>query len=100
MLAASRADPILLVGDLLQPDDAHPVQRFLNTDVGHGGRRRCAVPMLVTRRAPDHIARANLDDGLAFALRPSAARGDDKRLSERMRVPRAPRARLERHAYH
>jgi hypothetical protein len=37
----------------------------------------------------------NLFDGAAFALRPSAARGDDEGLAERVGVPGSPRAGLE-----
>jgi hypothetical protein len=100
MLTASRSDLIFLVGNLLHPDDAHAIQSFLNSDVGHGGSSRCSVPMLVTRRAPDHVASTYFDNGFTFALSPSAACGDDKRLSERMSMPGAPRARFKRHAHH
>jgi hypothetical protein len=33
--------------------------------------------------APDHVAGANLGDGFALALRPTAAGGDDEGLPER-----------------
>src|SRR5438445_7124992 len=46
---------ILFVTDLLHPIDRFAVQRFLNGDMSHRGRRRSAVPMLFTRREPDHI---------------------------------------------
>src|SRR4051794_4766847 len=34
------------------------------------------VPVLVVRGTPDHVARKDLHDRLAFALRPAAACGD------------------------
>ncbi|OAJ65883.1 hypothetical protein A6V37_13040 [Paraburkholderia ginsengiterrae] len=100
MLIATRPDLIFLVGNLLHPNDAHAIQSFLNSDVGHGGSSGCSVPMLLTRRAPDHVASTNFDDGFTFALSPSTACGDDKRLPERMSMPGAPCARFKRHAHH
>src|SRR5438309_11358040 len=65
--------------------------------MGHGRGGRCAMPMLLARRAPDHIAGPDDLDRAAPALNEPAARGDNQRLTERMRVPIAARARLERH---
>ncbi|MNN76735.1 hypothetical protein D3C81_1931430 [compost metagenome] len=45
------------------------------------------MPVFVAGRAPDDVACTNLDDGLAFALCPAAAGGDDQGLSERVGVP-------------
>src|SRR5438876_2688985 len=47
---------ILFVADFLQPVDRLAVEPFLNRDVRHGGGWRSAVPMLLARRDPDHIA--------------------------------------------
>ena len=38
------------------PIDRIAIQRFLNGDVRHRGRRRGAVPMLLVRCKPDQIA--------------------------------------------
>ena len=38
------------------------VERLRNGDVGHRGRRRCAMPMLLARRKPDDIAGPDLLD--------------------------------------
>ena len=56
--------------------------------MGHGGRRRGAVPVLLARRDPDDVTGANLLDRAAFALDAAATRGDDEDLAERMRMPR------------
>src|SRR3979411_2895961 len=53
------------------------------------------MPVLLTRREPDHVAGADLLDRGTRALHASAAEGDDQRLSKRVRVPRRARARLE-----
>lgn len=44
---------------------------------------------------PDHVAGADLLDGATLALDPAAARGDDQRLPERVRVPGRAGAGLE-----
>src|SRR5438876_2878888 len=89
---------ILFVADFLHPVDGLAVEPFLNRDVRHGGGWRGAVPMLLAWRKPDHIAGSNLLDRTAPSPRASAARGHDERLAQRVRVPRGPSARLERHA--
>src|SRR5437762_3047629 len=88
---------VLLVGDLLHPVDDLAVEFLLDRDMRHGGGRRSAMPMLFAGRAQDHVARSNHLDRAAPALHQSAARRDDQRLPQRMRVPIAPRARLECH---
>src|SRR5271166_4373542 len=87
--------PVLLVADLLQPVDRLAAELFLNGDVGHCGGGRRAVPVLLARREPHDVARSDLLDRAALALDPSAPRGDDQGLAERMGVPRCPRAGLE-----
>src|SRR5205085_6799445 len=54
-----------------------------------------AMPVLFAGREPDHVARSNLLDRAAPALRAAGTGGDDQRLTERMRMPRRPRAGLE-----
>src|SRR5665213_1097346 len=89
---------VLLVGHLLHPLDELAVEHLLDRDVSHRRGGRGTVPMSMARRAPNHVARADLDDGFALALRPSAASRDDERLTERMRVPGGACARFESHA--
>src|SRR6202023_1483381 len=87
---------ILFVADLLHPVDEFSVQRLLNGDMRHRRCRRRAMPVLLTRREPDHIAGADLLDRTAPALRPPEAGYDDQGLTEGMGVPGGARARLER----
>ena len=70
--------------------------RHRRISVRHCGRRRCPVPMLQARRKPDDIAGPDFLDRSAIGLDPAEPRCDDQRLTKRMRVPRAARARLER----
>jgi hypothetical protein len=62
---------------------------------GHGRGRRGAVPLLVTARAPDHVAGAEFDDLLALVLNPAATGRDEQGLAERRRAPMAPWGGLE-----
>jgi hypothetical protein len=59
---------ILLVADLFQPVHDLAVERFLNGDVRHGGRRCRTMPMLFTRRKLHRIAEADFFDWAAPAL--------------------------------
>ena len=88
---------VLFVGDLLHPVDDLAVELLLYGDMCHGRGGRRAMPMLFARRAPDHVARADDLDRPAPALDEAAAGRDDERLTERMRVPIAARAWLERY---
>jgi hypothetical protein len=56
------------------------------------------MPVFLAGCEPDHITRPDLLDGSTFALNPAAASRYDESLTERMRVPSSPRARLERYA--
>jgi hypothetical protein len=51
--------------------------------------------MLFARRKPDDIARPDFLDRTAPALRPPDARSDDRRLPERMGMPRGAGTRFE-----
>jgi hypothetical protein len=53
----------LFVADLFQPVDGLAVELFLNGDVGHGRGGRGAMPVLLARRDPDHVARPDLAQG-------------------------------------
>src|SRR5207244_10513066 len=89
---------VLFVADLLHPVDDLAVEVFLDRDVGHGGGRRRAMPVLLARRAPDDVARSNHFDRTTPALHEPAAGRDDQGLTQRMGVPRGPGAWLERDA--
>src|SRR2546425_116392 len=88
---------VLLVGDFLHPVDHLSIEFLLDRDMGHGGGGRCAMPMLLARRAPNYVARPDLPDRAAPALHKTAAARHDERLTQRMRVPIAPRAWLQRY---
>src|SRR3954468_20482789 len=90
--------PILLVADVFHPLDHLAVERLLDGDVRHGRGRRGAVPVLLARREPDHVARPDLLDWASPALRQAAASGHNQCLAERMGVPRRSGAGLERDA--
>src|SRR4051794_3825810 len=87
---------VLFVADLLHPVDDLAVQCFLNRDVRHRSGRRDAVPVLLTWWTPDHISRPDYSHRAAPALHEPAARRDNERLAERVRMPIAARAGLER----
>src|ERR1700722_18089831 len=91
-----RSGLVLLVADLLHPLDRFAVERLLDGGVGHRGRGCGAVPMLLAWREHHDVAGANLLDCSALALRAAAARGNDKNLAERVRMPGGARPRLER----
>ena len=55
------AGKVLVIGDMFQPMHRLAVKRLLDRNVGHGGRGRSPVPMLVIGRTPDDISSANLD---------------------------------------
>src|SRR6266446_5610297 len=87
---------VLFVADLFHPVDGLSVELLLNGDVGHGRDCRGAVPMLLTRREPDHITRPNFLDRASPALYPAAAGCHDQGLAQRVGVPCCPGARLKR----
>src|SRR3954453_23154378 len=86
---------ILLVRDMLHPSHRRAVQRLLDRDVRHRRRVCGAMPVFVVRGTPDDIACPEFDPLIPFALRPAGAGYHDQRLTERVRVPGGPRARLE-----
>jgi hypothetical protein len=64
---------ILLLADLFHPVSRLAVERLIDGNVRHRRGWRGAVPMLLARRDPDHVARPDLLDRAAPALRPAAA---------------------------
>lgn len=66
-------------------------------EVGHPSDERATIWRCERRLhlEPDHVARPDLLDGAAFALRPAAARRHDQRLAERVSMPGRPSTRLE-----
>ena len=89
---------ILFVADPFHPVDDLAVELFLNSDVRHGRSGCGSVPVFLAGREPDHITRPDLLDWSAFAPGPTAACRDDEGLTERMRMPRSPRTRIESYA--
>src|SRR5947209_17653671 len=89
---------VLFVADLLHPVDDLAVEVFQDCDVGHGGGRRRAMPVLLARLAPDDVARSNHFDRTTPALHEPAAGRDDQGLTQRMGVPCGPGAWLKRDA--
>src|ERR1051326_4583303 len=89
---------VLFVGNFFQPVDSLSVLLFVDGNVRHGGGGCGAMPMLLIRREPDHIAGANLLDWAAFTLCATAAGGDNECLTERMRGPCGAGARFEGYA--
>src|SRR5215204_3281852 len=87
---------ILFITDLFHPIDDLALDMFLDGDMGHGRHRRGAVPVLDGRGNPDDVARADLFHQAAPLLNAADTRRHDENLAERMRVPGAARARLER----
>ena len=84
----TRTLAVLLVAHMLHPIDVLAIEFFLNGNVRHSRCRSRTMPMLLARCKPDHIAWPDLFDSAVPALCQATARGDDQRLSERVRMPR------------
>src|SRR5688572_5875238 len=78
---------VLVVADLFQPVGGLAVELFHNGNVRHGRGGRSAVPMLLTRREPDHIAGMDLLNWTALTLDPTATGCDNQGLTQRVGVP-------------
>jgi hypothetical protein len=62
-------------------------------------RSRCSpMPMLLSRRKPNHISGMNLINRAALSLNPATSGSHNQSLPQRMRMPRSTRSRFERHA--
>src|SRR4051794_3089762 len=90
-----RSGLVLLVTYFFHPLDALPIKMFNHGNMRHGRSRRGAVPMLLIRRAADHVSWPNFFDRASPALYEAAASRHDQGLAERVSVPRSPRAGLE-----
>src|SRR2546423_9115353 len=90
--------PVLFVADLFHPVDGLAVELLLDGDMSHCRRGRCSMPVLLTGRKPDDIARPDFLDGPTPMLRPAAAGRHNQCLTEWMSVPCGPCARFERDA--
>src|SRR5437764_2265037 len=87
---------VLFVADLLHPVDGLAVELFLDGDVRHGRGCRGTVPMLLTRRKPDHVTRPNFLNRAPPALYQPTASRHDQGLTQRVGVPCRAGAWLER----
>ncbi|WP_435259572.1 hypothetical protein ACSBLW_07375 [Thioclava sp. FR2] len=56
------------IAHMLHPSDDHPINRLLNSDVGHGDIRCRAMSVSFIGREPDHIARKDFFNSAAFTL--------------------------------
>ena len=65
---------VLFIADFLHPGDVLATGRAGDGQVGHGGRRSCAVPVLDARRARDHVTGADDLHRLAPFLRQARPR--------------------------
>src|SRR5438874_11888029 len=92
---AGAAALILVFTDLFHPLHGLAVLLLVNRNVGHCRRGRRTVPVLFTRRDPDHVAGPDLFDRPTPALRAAHAGDDDECLTEWMRLPGGAGARLE-----
>ena len=77
----------MFIANFFQPIDRFAIKRLLNGDMRHRGFLCCAVPVFFAWREPDDIARMNFLNWAALALRPTAPRGNEEGLAERMCVP-------------
>ena len=82
-----RSLPILFVAHRFHPVRAGAIEMLINGDVHHGGSRRGAMPMLFTRRDPDHVSGPDFFNRSAPALHPPAAGGDNQMLTQRVGMP-------------
>src|ERR1039457_1175194 len=85
--SCSRSSLVLFVADLLHPVNRFAVELFLNGDVRHGRGCCGAVPMLLARREPDHVARPDFLNRAAPALRQATPSRYDQRLTKRVAMP-------------
>src|SRR5687768_12143458 len=97
-LTPARTSFVLFCGHVFQPIHGLAIELFLDSDVGHrrGGRR--TVPVLLAWRNPYDVPGPDLLDGSAPTLRATDTGRHNQRLTQRVRVPCRPGARLERHA--
>jgi hypothetical protein len=89
---------VLLFTHVFHPVDGLAVQRFLNGDMCHCRPGRCPMPMLLTGRKPDHVARPDFLDRATPPLHPPETERNDQRLTEWMCMSCGAGTRFERNA--
>src|ERR687898_611501 len=94
--ACRHGGTVLFVADLFHPVYGLSVELFLNSDVRHGRRFRGTMPMLLTRREPDHVARQNFLGRASPVLYQAATSCHNQGLAQRMGVPCGTGAGLKR----
>src|SRR5215212_719646 len=87
---------VLFVADLFHPVGGLSVELFLNGNVRHGRGCRGAVPMLLTRREPDHVTRPYFLGWASPTLCQAVTRCHNQGLAQRVGVPCGTGARLKR----
>jgi hypothetical protein len=75
------------VADVFHPVGGLAVKLLLNGDMGHRRGWRRPMPVLLTRRKPDHITGADFLDRTAPTLHPAATGRHDQGLTERVCMP-------------
>ncbi len=88
----------MIVANLFHPVDSLAIELLLNGNVRQGSGRRSPMPVLLTRREPNHITGPDLLDWAAPPLHAATSSRDDEHLPEGMRMPCGPRAWLEGYA--
>src|SRR6185295_17823139 len=79
------------VVDLLAPLGLGPIgRRLVDREMSHESVRRGTVPVPLPGRRVDRVAGPDLDDVAAARLHPPEAFGHEKRLADRVDVPRVP----------
>jgi hypothetical protein len=91
-----RSFAVLFFGDLLHPLHGYAIELFLYRNVRHCCVWRSTVPVLHSLWNPDNIPLSNLLNRASPLLNPARPIRHNQDLTERVRVPSAPRTRLER----
>src|SRR5207245_8043656 len=78
---------VLLVADFLHPVDGLAIELFLYGDMGHGSGGCGAMPMLLTWRGPNYVARPNPLDRASPALCQASSSRHNQGLTQRVGVP-------------
>ena len=79
---------ILFIADAFHPIGRFAIHLFLNSNMCQSRGRRGAMPMLLTRLNPNHVAWPNLLDGATPALYQTGTGYHDQSLAQWMSVPR------------
>jgi hypothetical protein len=77
----------LLVAYRFQPNNVFPIDHFLNGDMGYRTVRRSAVPVLDAGGNPHHVTGLHGQNRAVPLLDEAAPGGDDKDLTQGVRVP-------------